>query len=107
MAREREVVVGRVGRVLRTPGGSGGETLHAKIYVADQRYALVGSANVSDAALGVASRANREVLVLVQPLPTTFFALLRRIQREAVEASEEFRRAIEAAAAEVETGSGA
>ena len=27
MAREREVVVGRVGRVLRTPGGSGGETL--------------------------------------------------------------------------------
>ena len=28
MAREREVVVGRVGRVLRTPGGSGGETLN-------------------------------------------------------------------------------
>ncbi len=28
MAREREVVVGRVGRVLRTPGWSGGETLN-------------------------------------------------------------------------------
>ena len=28
MAREREVVVGRVGRVLLTPGGSGGETLN-------------------------------------------------------------------------------
>ena len=88
----------RAGRLLLHP------LLHAKIYVADQRCALVGSANISDAALGFRPEANREVLVVVQPLPTTLFALLRRIEREAVEASEEFRRAIEAAAAELEPG---
>ena len=75
--------------------------LHAKIYVADQRCALVGSANVTNAALGFTAEPNREVLVEVQPLPTTVFALLRRIEREAVEASAELRSAIEAAAAEL------
>ena len=75
--------------------------LHAKIYLADQRCALVGSANVTDVALGFAAAPNREMLVELQPLPTTVLAFLRRIEREAVEASDELRRAVEAGAADL------
>lgn len=85
-------VAERSGRLLLHP------VLHAKIYVADERRALIGSANVTDAALGFTPNPNREVLVSIEPLPTALLALLRRIEREAVAASEEFRRAIEAAA---------
>jgi hypothetical protein len=86
----------RSGRLLLHP------RLHAKIYVADQRCALVGSANVTDTAFGFAPEPNREVLIELEPLPTGLLAFLRRIEREAVLASEEFRRAIEEAAARLQ-----
>jgi len=85
-------VAERSGRLLLHP------SLHAKVYVADKNRALVGSANVTNSALGFTHDPNREVLVELEPLPSVLHAFIRRIEKEAVEASEEFRRKIEEAA---------
>jgi hypothetical protein len=69
--------------------------LHAKVYLADTTRALVGSANVTESALGLGERSNREVLVEIEPVPTTLLVFIRRLEREGIPASAEIRRELE------------
>jgi hypothetical protein len=74
--------------------------LHAKIYIVDERVAFVGSANLTNAGLGLDQPCNIEVLAELDPVPTMLLALARRLRREAVLATQEMRDAVEKAASQ-------
>jgi hypothetical protein len=72
--------------------------LHAKVVVVDDQVAVIGSANMTEAALGFAVQPNAEVMVLLEPVPQRLFLFLRQLERGAVSATEELRRQFEEAA---------
>jgi hypothetical protein len=71
--------------------------LHAKVLLVDDIKAAVGSANITDSALGFTAHPNAEVMVSLQPVPNRLFLFLMRLERESVPASEELRRQFEEA----------
>lgn len=72
--------------------------LHAKIYIVDGRVAFLGSANLTNAGLGLKQPCNIEILAELDPIPTMLLALALRLRREAVLATQEMRDAVEKAA---------
>jgi hypothetical protein len=72
--------------------------LHAKLLLVDDRVVALGSANVTDAALGFDGQPNVEIMALLQPVPNRVFRFLLRLERESVSATEELRRQFEEAA---------
>ena len=71
--------------------------LHAKVLLADE-LAVVGSANVTDAALGFSERQNAEAVTVLQTAPNKIFLFLAKLERESVVATEELRQRFEAVA---------
>jgi hypothetical protein len=71
--------------------------LHAKVLMVDDKVASIGSANVTDSALGFADQANAEVMALLHPVPNRLIMFLLQLEREAVPATEELRRKFEKA----------
>jgi hypothetical protein len=71
--------------------------LHAKVLLVDDQLAAIGSANVSDAALGFSDPPNAEVMAILQPVPNRLFLFLLQLEREAVAAREELRQKFEEA----------
>jgi len=71
--------------------------LHAKVLLIDDQVAAIGSANVTDAALGFADRPNAEVMATLHPVPNRLFLFLLHLERDAVPATEELRRKFEEA----------
>lgn len=71
--------------------------LHAKVLLIDDHVAAIGSANVTNVALGFVEPANAEVMVLLQPVPNRLFQFLRHLERSAVLATEELRQRFEEA----------
>lgn len=71
--------------------------LHAKVLLVDDATAVIGSANVSDAALGFSEQSNAEVMAVLRPVPNRLFLFLLRLERECVPATEELRRQFEEA----------
>jgi hypothetical protein len=69
--------------------------LHAKVLLIDDQVAAIGSANVTDAALGFADQPNAEVMAVLQPVPNRLFLFLLHLERGAVPATEELRRKFE------------
>jgi hypothetical protein len=65
--------------------------LHAKVLLVDDTLAAVGSANVTDAALGFAGQPNAEVVVSLRPVPNRLFLFLAQMEAECVPATEELR----------------
>lgn len=55
------------------------DNLHAKVYLFDDRVAFVGSANLTEAALGISSDPNLEAVVALTPPPTGLFVFLHRL----------------------------
>ena len=72
--------------------------LHAKIVLIDDEAVVIGSANVTDAALGFAESANAEVMVCLRPVPNRLFLFLRQIEIESIPATEELQKRFEDAA---------
>ena len=72
--------------------------LHAKVLLLDDQVAAIGSANVTDAALGFAYQPNAEVMAVLRPVPNRLFSFLLHLERGAVPATEELRRKFEEAA---------
>ncbi len=72
--------------------------LHAKVILIDDQAAAIGSANITNAALGFAGQSNAEVMAILQPVPNRLFLFLRQLERESVPATEELRRQFEEAA---------
>ncbi len=70
--------------------------LHAKVLLIDDQVAAIGSANVTDAALGFADQPNAEVMAVLQPVPNRLFLFLLHLERAAIQATEELRRKFEA-----------
>lgn len=58
------------------------DALHAKAYAVDSEVLLCGSANLTQAALGLKVEANIEHLMEITPIPTAFFIMLRRLDFE-------------------------
>lgn len=82
-----ELVESRTGAELRLC-----DTLHAKLYLVDGTHALIGSANVTAAGLGVSARPNLELLQAAAPSATVsalFLAELRSQSRLATKAEME------------------
>jgi hypothetical protein len=71
--------------------------LHAKVLLVDDRVAVVGSANVTDAALGYAPKPNAEAVAVLKPPPNRVFAFLTQLEREAIVATQAIRDRFEAA----------
>jgi hypothetical protein len=72
--------------------------LHAKVLLVDDTTAVVGSANITDAALGFAEQANAEMMAVLRPVPNRLFLFLMRMERESIQATEELRQQFEKAA---------
>lgn len=72
--------------------------LHAKVLLIDDQVAAIGSANITDAALGFAGLPNAEVMAILQPVPNRLFLFLLQLERDSVPATEELRRQFEEAA---------
>lgn len=72
--------------------------LHAKVLLIDDHVAAVGSANVTDAALGFSDLPNAEVMAILQPVPNQLFQFLLQLERNSVLATQELRRQFEEAA---------
>jgi hypothetical protein len=68
------------------------------VLLTDDRIAAIGSANISDAALGFTDPPNAELMATLQPVPNRLFQFLLHLEREAVSATEELRRKFEEAA---------
>ena len=49
----------------------------------DDQVAAIGSANITDAALGFADQPNAEVMAVLQPVPNRLFLFLRHLERDA------------------------
>lgn len=73
--------------------------LHAKLYLIDGRHALVGSANVTAAGLGLAANANFEILTKVAMESGVAALLLEDLQARSRRATPEIAASVEAAAA--------
>jgi hypothetical protein len=71
--------------------------LHAKVLLIDDQLAAIGSANVTDAALGFADQPNAELMAVLQPVPNRLFLFLLHLERDAVPATAELRRKFEEA----------
>lgn len=71
--------------------------LHAKVLLVDDRVAVVGSANVTDAALGYSPKPNVEAVAVLRPPPNRVFAFLTQLEREAIVATQAIRERLEAA----------
>lgn len=71
--------------------------LHAKLYVIDDDIAFVGSANITEPGLGYSPVPNVEAVVQIEPVPTSLFLFLRRLEKTSVAASAELRQKIERA----------
>jgi hypothetical protein len=65
------------------------DSLHAKVFLFDERVAFVGSANLTVNGLGLASSGNLEALVSLAPPPTALFVFLRELAAASVLATEE------------------
>jgi hypothetical protein len=72
--------------------------LHAKLLLIDDQAAAIGSANITDAALGFADQPNAEVMAVLQPVPNRLFLFLLQLERDSIPATEELRRQFEEAA---------
>lgn len=71
--------------------------LHAKVLLIDDKVVAIGSANVTDAALGFAEPPNAEVMAVLPTVPTRLFLFLSRLERESVVATDDLRRRFEEA----------
>ena len=76
------------------------DELHAKLYVADKR-CLVGSANLTDMALGWRDRSNLEILVPARRSDKPIKSLLTQLKQSARKATLELREYIEDRAADL------
>lgn len=74
------------------------EKLHAKLYLIDDRVACLGSANVTNAALGWSELANFEVMAIIEPAPVSLSVLAHRLLCNAVEATDDLRKTFQDAA---------
>jgi hypothetical protein len=72
--------------------------LHAKVMLIDDQVAVVGSANITEAALGFAKQPNAEVMAVLQPASNRLYLFLRKLERDSIPATEELRRRYEDAA---------
>ncbi|MCX8052997.1 MAG: phospholipase D family protein [Armatimonadetes bacterium] len=72
--------------------------LHAKLYVIDDEFALIGSANLTDKALGFSQGPNVELLLELRPVPNAAWVFLHFLEESSIEASEEIRREVESEA---------
>src|SRR5262249_44053895 len=72
--------------------------LHAKVMLIDDQVAVVGSANITEAALGVAPQPNAEVGAGLEPASNRLYLFLRKLERDSIPATEELRRRYEDAA---------
>lgn len=88
-------------RIVEDRGGSLGlvDELHAKLFAADGKSCLVGSANVTAAGLGTSSKPNLEILHLVQDCPGSLALFLGELRKRARAATEEERQEVEKQAA--------
>lgn len=77
------------------------DRLHAKLFVADGRKALVGSANLTARGLGSAVSPNLELLLPCEPSPRSIETTLCRMDLESRPATDEERASVAALAAEV------
>jgi len=74
------------------------DSLHAKVYMADDRIAFIGSANLTERGLGVTINSNVEAMAVISPLPSALFIFIRRLFAFSVVANENFMyRILEAA----------
>ena len=71
--------------------------IHAKVILVDDAAAAIGSANITDSALGFTSHPNAEVMAALQPVPNRLFIFLTQLERESVPATEDLRRQFEEA----------
>lgn len=71
-------------------------SVHAKVFLIEDA-ACIGSANVTDAALGFSTRPNAEAVTMIYPAPNSVFLFLARLERESIVATEELRRRFEEA----------
>jgi len=74
------------------------DRLHAKLYLIDDRIACLGSANITNAALGWSEVANVEVMAIINPAPVSLLVLAHRLLSNAVEATEDLRKTFQDAA---------
>jgi hypothetical protein len=72
--------------------------LHAKLLLIDDQAAAIGSANLTDVALGFVDKSNAEVMAVLQPVPNRLFLFLLQLERDSIPATEELRRQFEDAA---------
>ncbi len=77
------------------------DRLHAKLFVADGRRVLLGSANLTARGLGSAASPNLELLLPCEPSPRSIATTLGRIDIESRPATEEERASVAAIAAEL------
>jgi len=70
--------------------------LHAKVLLVDEA-AAIGSANVTDAALGFSDRPNAEAVTILRTAPNNLFLFIAKLERESVVATEELRQRFEEA----------
>lgn len=75
------------------------DTLHAKMVLADQSRALIGSANITAAGLGLSRNPNFEILTSVEVSASTAAALLHDLRLGAVQATAEIAKSVEDMAA--------
>jgi len=74
------------------------DRLHAKVMLIDDDVAVVGSANITDSALGFHSPPNVEVMAVLRPVPNRLFLFVRDLERTSVLATPELRQRLEEAA---------
>jgi hypothetical protein len=75
------------------------DELHAKLFLVDENRALVGSANVTAAGLGLSAKSNFELLTPVTMEPCVSALLIRDLLEHAQRATPEIAEAVEAIAA--------
>ncbi len=71
--------------------------LHAKVLLIDDQIAAIGSANITDAAMGFAVQPNAEVMAILHPVPNRLFQFLLHLERDAIVATEKLRQKFEEA----------
>ena len=72
--------------------------VHAKVYVIDDLVSIIGSANLTNSALGFSTPSNIEVVACVEPVSTSLLVAIRQITKSSIPATNALRNAIEAAA---------
>lgn len=74
------------------------DQLHAKFYLIDDKIALLGSANITNSALGWSEQPNLEVIATIDPAPASLSVLTHRFLTNAIEATEDLRNQFQSAA---------